>query len=500
MFFYNINLVPFVDLCFFFPEFFISLVILYLLILGLFFLRSNLEMFINSVFSRLTLVFLFFAFLLNYNLPNVSIMFFDSSLCFDFFIKINKFFLIFLLFLSVLSSPSYLSFFKLNKFEFFSFILIIFLASSFLLMSNDFLLFYLSLELQSLTFYLLASFKKDSPFSAEAGLKYFILGALSSGLLLFGLSLIYGITGTLNFFSLSLLFLDFNSFSFFSYPLVFGLILVLSSFFFKLAVAPFHMWSPDVYEGSPLVSVIFLAVISKFVLFVVLSRLVFFVFFDIFLIFDYILTIVIFFSFFVSVFNALQQKKFKRFFAYSSISHVAFILLALNSLNFLGFVSFYFYLYSYSLMNLLVWVLLVALKNPFNRNLFSFILNLSNLSKINVSLSFCFFIVLMSMAGIPPFLGFFSKFWVFISGLSSGQFFVVFVALFSSVISCFYYLRFVKIIFFEKSKYFPILSPLNKSQSFVISLLTISLVFFFIFSDVVFSFFYYFYLSFYGLL
>lgn len=498
MFFYNPNIVPFVDLCFFFSEFFISLVILYFLVLGLSFLKYDLEILINTVFSRLSLVFFFFSFLLTLNLPDVSILFFDGSLCFDFFVKISKYFLIFLLFCAILCSSSYLTFFKLNKFEFFVFIFIIFLASSFLLMSNDFLLFYLALELQSLTFYLLASLKKNSPFSAEAGLKYFILGALSSGLLLFGISLIYGLTGTVNFFSLSLLFLNFNDFIFFSYPLVFGLILILSSFFFKVAAAPFHMWSPDVYEGSPLVSVMFLAVISKFVLFIVLSRLIFFVFYDIFLVFDYFLTFVILLSFFISIFNALQQKKFKRFFAYSSISHVAFILLALNSLNFLGFISFYFYLYTYTLMNLLVWCILISFKNPFNGNLFTFALNLSNLSKINFSLAFCFFVVLMSMAGIPPFLGFFSKFWVFISGLNSGQFFSVFIALSASVISCFYYLRFVKIMFFEKSHYYPVLASFNKSQSFIISFLTILLVLLFIFSDTLFSFFYFFYLSFYG--
>lgn len=499
--FFNPNIVPFVDLCFFFSEFLIALSILYCIIFGLFFLKTHLEFYINLVFTRLVLVYFIFCFLLIGNLPWVSMFFFDNLFFIDFFSILNKFFLLFLFFFSVLCSRVYLTFFRINRYEFFVFILIIFLASSFLLMSNDFLIFYLALELQSLTLYLMATFRRSSPFSAEAGLKYFMLGAVSSGFLLFGISLVYGFTGSINFFSLALLFLDINQNSFFfSYPLFFGLFLIFTSFFFKISAAPFHIWSPDVYEGSPLVSVLFLAVIPKFVLLVVFSRLVFLVFFEIFILFDFYFGFIIVLSFFVSTLSALQQKRFKRFFAFSSISHVGFILLSLNSLNLLGFFSFYFYLYTYSIMNLLTWVLLLSFQNPLKKSMFLYSSNLSNLGKINFALSFSFFLLLMSMAGIPPLLGFFAKFWVFLSGLQSGQFFSVFFGLFASVLSCFYYLRFVKIMFFEDSSYFPILKTLSKAHSFVISFLTISLFFLFIFSEKLFSFFYFFHLTFYGLI
>lgn len=493
---YNYNQIALFELAYIFPEILISLVTLYLLVLGLFFSKSIHEEKIIKVFSRMVLVFVLFASFLAYNLPFINVSLFDNMLVVDFFILTNKLFLNFLFIIGLFVAPSYLVFFKMNRYEFLIFILIIFIGSSVLMMSNDFLVFYLSLELQSLTFYLLATIKKNSPFSVEAGLKYFILGALASGFLLFGVSIIYGLTGTINFFNISLLLTGVDETSyFFSYPLIFGIFLILVFFFFKIAAAPFHVWSPDVYEGSPLASVVFMAVIPKFVFFIVLSRLIFFVFFDIFLVFDYLFTFIIFLSFIFSTFNALQQKNFKRFFAYSSIGHVGFMLLALNSLTVFGYISFLFYLYAYTLMNLLVWCLLIALKNPLKGNIYASISNLANLSKINMPLAICFSILLMSMAGIPPFIGFFSKFWVFLSAFQSKQYFCLLIAVLSSVFSAYYYLRIIKVIFFEDSKTIPVIAEMDKGTSYAISFLTILLIIFFVFSDYIFSFMYYQYLN-----
>jgi NADH-quinone oxidoreductase subunit N len=493
---FNYNYIKIKDISFIFNEVLISFFILYLIVLGIYISKKKYQFQIIPQISRIVTVLFVFSLLLSYNLPNIAETLFDNMLITDSFLKFNKIFLTSIFILGTLISPVYLKFFKINRYEFFVFILVVFLGSSVLLMSNDFLVFYLALELQSLTFYLLASLKKNSPFSVEAGLKYFMLGAISSGFLLFGVVLIYGLTGTINFFNLSLLLigLDVNSY-FLAYPIIFGIFLVFTFFFFKLAAAPFHIWSPDVYEGSPLVSVLYMAVIPKFVFFLVLSRLIFFVFYEVFLIFDYYFTFVIILSFIFSIFNALQQKKFKRFFAYSSISHVGFMLMALNSLSVIGYVSFYFYLYVYTLMNLFVWCLLIVLKNPFKNGLHSFILNLANLSKVNFALSFSFFILLMSMAGIPPFIGFFSKFWVFLSALQSKQYFCLFFAIFSSIFSTYYYLRVVKIIFFEDSKYIPNIAPISKTASYVISFLTISLILLFFFSDYFYTFIYYYYLK-----
>lgn len=493
---YNLIIPSFIDISFLLSELLTSFFILYILVLGIFISKTKYQDKIIPLISRLVVIFFIFNLGLVYNMPLVMVSIFDNMLILDSFLIFNKIILVFLFLFGVLASSAYLSFFKMNRYEFFIFILVTFLGSSILIMSNDFLVFYLSLELQSLTFYLLASFKKNSPFSVEAGLKYFILGALSSGFLLFGVALVYGLTGTINFFDLSLLLtgLDSNSF-FFAYPLVFGLFLIFTFFFFKLAAAPFHIWSPDVYEGSPLVSVLFMAVIPKFVFFLVLGRLVFFVFYEVFLLFDYFFTFVIILSFIFSIFNALQQKKFKRFFAYSSISHVGFMLLALNSLSVIGYISFFFYLYVYTLMNLFVWCLLIVLKDPFKNGMYSFIFNLANLSKVNFCLAFSFFILLMSMAGIPPFVGFFSKFWVFLSALQSKQYLCVFFAIFSSVFSTFYYLRIIKIIFFEDSKHIPNIAPISKTLSLVISFFTISLILSFLFSDYFITFIYYYYLK-----
>lgn len=499
---YNTNLIPFEDFCFIFPESIFIVSILYGLILGLSFLKKEIEYLINTFFIRFTLLVIFYTFMLVLNLPYTNAFLFEGLLIFDPYILFSKLFILFLTFVFLFLISDYLKSFKMNRYEFFIFILLGLLGLFFLLNSNDMLVLYLSLELQSLTFYLMVALRKDSPFSAEASLKYFILGALFSGLLLFGISLLYGFTGTTNLFFLYCLFLDINN-SFYinelfwslSFTAFLGFALILFTFFFKLTAAPFHIWSPDVYEGSPMIVSLFLAVIPKIAIFSVLVRLVFFVFYDVFTMYDSLMTFVIVSSFIISIFNALQQKKLKRFFAYSSISHVAFMLIGLNSLSLTGLVASYFYLFGYSIMNFLVWTILLTLKNSEKSSYFTYMNSLTNLGKTNPALAFCLSFALLSMAGIPPLVGFSTKFWIFVSGVESHQYISLVIALLSSVLSCFYYLRLIKIMFFEKAPIIHTLEPIKKSHSVVISLFTFSLFFLFYFSDMFLTYFHLLYLD-----
>lgn len=494
---YNTNIIPLEDFCFIFAEFLFIFSVLYGLVLGLSFLKKDIEYIINTFFSRFTLFILVYSFLLVWNLPYTTDFLFEGLLIFDPYILFSKLFILFLSFVFIFLILDYLKSNRMNRYEFYIFFILGLLGLFFILNSNDMLVLYLSLELQSLTFYLMVALRKDSPFSAEASLKYFILGALFSGVLLFGISLLYGFTGTTNLFFLYCLFLDINN-SFYindlfwslSFTAFLGFALILFTFFFKLTAAPFHIWSPDVYEGSPMIISLFLAVIPKIAVFSVLLHLVFFVFYDVFTMYDSLLTFVIVFSFLISVFNALQQKKLKRFFAYSSISHVAFMLIGLNSLSLAGFIASYFYLFSYSIMNFLVWTILLSLKNFGKNSYFTYMNSLTNLGKTNPVLAFCLSFALLSMAGIPPLVGFSSKFWILVSGVESHQYISIIFAILSSVLSCFYYLRLIKIMFFEKAPISHTVAPIPKSHSLVISLFTFLLFFLFFFADIFLTYFY----------
>jgi len=226
----------------------------------------------------------------------------------------------------------------------------------FLVSSYDMLSLYLAIEMQSLCLYVLAAAKKDSSFSTEAGLKYFILGSFSSALLLFGISFLYGSTGTTNFDNFHLLFAGIDSeTSSLTQSVEIALICIMAAFFFKIAAAPFHMWSPDVYEGSPTSSTIFFAVVPKIALFAIFLRLFQFVFASFEELFLFALVFFSIASVISGSFVALRQKKLKRLLAYSSISHVGYLLLAFAANSLEGTQSLFFlfsYLYGHQFMPL----------------------------------------------------------------------------------------------------------------------------------------------------
>lgn len=369
---------------------------------------------------------------------------------------------------------------QINNFEYLVLILCCILGLMFLVSSYDMLSLYLSIELQSLCLYVLSASKKDSSFSTEAGLKYFILGSFSSALLLFGISLLYGCTGTTNFDNFYLMFSENYTENVLLVSLIKkALLCIAASFFFKIAAAPFHMWAPDVYEGSPISSTIFFAVIPKIVLFTVFLRL----FQTIFSSFsETFLFVFIFFSIMsvvIGSFGALKQKKLKRLLAYSSINHVGYLLLAFSANSLEGTHALFFYLVIYMITSLCLWSIFLSLNTVLNEQRNKTLVDLSSVAVHNPILGFTAMLALFSLAGVPPLAGFLAKMEIFISALSASLFWPSLVVILLSVISSYYYIRLIKIIYFETKQEFSFVFSLSRSCSLVIGIMLFFLVYFF---------------------
>jgi NADH-quinone oxidoreductase subunit N len=310
--------------------------------------------------------------------------------------------------------------------------------------SNDLILFYIGLELQSLALYVLASFNRDNILSSESGLKYFVLSALSSGLLLYGCSLIYGFSGSTNFHLIA------ENTNKDSYGLTFGIIFIITGLAFKISAVPFHMWAPDVYEGSPTSVTIFFAILPKIAALTLFIRILYVPFFNI---IDQWQIIIVFLSIASMLFGsiaAIGQKNLKRLIAYSSIGHMGYALAGLSTGTNQGIQSSITYISIYLFMNLAFFACLFMLRR--DEKYFENIEDLSGLSKNHPILSFSFLVVLFSLAGIPPLVGFFAKFYIFTAVIEQSMYSLAIIGLLSTVIAAFYYLRIIKVIYFDPEK------------------------------------------------
>jgi len=350
---------------------------------------------------------------------------------------------------------------QLNFFEYFNLFLLSIFSLLLLISSSDLISLYLLIEMQALCFYVLATFKKNSAFSTEAGLKYFILGSFVSGFFLFGASLIYGCLGTLNLTNLNLL-LAFP-FSTFTNDLrciiLIGIVFVTATLLFKIACAPFHFWAPDVYEGAPLSSTIIFSIIPKVSIFYFFTKWISSInllFFDM----QNILICFAILSTFVGTFFALSQKRLKRLLIYSSIAQIGFLVIGLSLNTVSGFVSVYFFLLIYILTSILIWGHFTMFYYFQSQITFFyltvanslFISNLSNFYKSNSLWAFSFIIILFSIAGIPPLTGFLAKVMILFDLIDAKFILPAAVLIILSSVSVFYYIRLLKIIFFEPRK------------------------------------------------
>ncbi len=422
------------------PEIFISLSIMFLLLLGVFKKNSSkLVQNISLIVLLITAVVIF-----NETLGIDETILFNGSVIIDYLSSFMKIVTLLAAFLVLIISSNYLKSLKIFKIEYSILILSSVLGMMIMISSNDLIVFYMGLELQSLALYVLATFNRDEIKSSEAGLKYFVLSALSSGLLLYGCSLIYGFTGSTNF---NVIASQLNSNE---YALTFGIVFILVGLAFKISAVPFHMWAPDVYEGSPTSVTLFFTMVPKIAALTVFIRFLYVPFLNL---IDQWQMILIFLSIASMVFGAVAaigQSNLKRLVAYSSISHVGYALAGVAAGTNEGIQSSIIYITIYVLMNLGLFSCLLMMKR--NNVYYEQIDDLSGLSKNHPLLSLSLLIILFSLAGIPPLAGFFAKFYIFKSVLEQSMFFLAIVGLLSTVVAAFYYLRLIKIMYFDKEK------------------------------------------------
>jgi proton-translocating NADH-quinone oxidoreductase chain N len=348
----------------------------------------------------------------------------------------------------------------LNNFEYILLLLCSITSMLFLISGFDFLTIYLTIELQALCFYVCAASKKHSEFSTEAGLKYFLLGAFSSGLLLFGMAWIYGFTGMIHFSDL-FLFATFPIEKDQSIPILVGFLFLFFGFLFKLTAAPFHIWAPDVYEGTPTGITAFFATFPKIgllppfwkILFLVLKIEEGTMYTQT---MEPLLLFCVFLSIGIGTFAALAQRKIKRILAYSSIAHIGYILLGFACASSGGFQSVLIYYPIYMAATLGIFSILLT--PQWNRRINGqeegfggkYLTDFAGIGKRTPLLGFIFSMFFFSLAGIPPLAGFYSKAFLFFTAIFSGLFYIALFSILTSVCSCFYYIRFIRIFYFEK--------------------------------------------------
>ena len=419
------------------PEVFLTLSIFSILMIGVFIKNS-----FNLIFNLSSLILIITIGIILNNPNNQEKIFLDSFTRDSF----SNFFKIMILISSLFvlnSSKNYILDNKLGKFEYPIIILLSILGMFFMVSSNDIILFYLGLELQSLSLYILASMDRDNLKSSESGIKYFVLSALSSGLLLYGCSLLYGFTGSTNFDLIADQLNKDNT------GAVFAMVFILVGLAFKVSAVPFHMWTPDVYEGAPTAITSYFAVVPKVAGFAVLIKFMLIPFSNILAEWQTIIIFMSIASMILGSVAAIGQKNIKRLLAYSSIGHIGYALAGVATGVVSGYESAIIYIAIYVIMNIGAFSCLYLLKKDgeYKEN----ISDLSGISKKHPILAISFLLILFSLAGIPPLGGFFAKFYVFTAVLEQQMYTLAIIGLLTTVISAFYYLKIIKTIYFDDS-------------------------------------------------
>lgn len=367
------------------------------------------------------------------------------------------------------------------------------IGASFLVSSTDLVSLYLAIELQSFAVYILATLYRENESATSAGLKYFLLGALSSALILLGSALVYAYTGLTNLDAISSLISVSTTSDSVTQGVMLGLVVMTAGFLFKIAAAPFHNWAPDVYDGVPTIVTTWLSVMPKISIFVLLLTVssltegLGLTFGDITVnVWQALLLVCSLLSLIIGTVVGLSQVRIKRLLTYSTISHVGFMLLALAVSGQESIDAFLFYLIQYTLTNLNVFLILLAfgylLVKPWAQKGtgdVEYIKELRNQFSQSPALALSLLICLFSMAGVPPMMGFFAKYAVLYSAIHNGYYFLSIVGILASVVSAGYYLRVVKVLYFEESS-----QPtgdgveLSSTHCYLIAVLTAAIVLF----------------------
>lgn len=432
-----------------FPEIIITSALCFIIVLDLF-LPSRLK-YISYYLIQFSLIFCAYYIYSHFSYLNTNVsQLYDTSI----FSNTFKIFILLSLAIIFYYTAVFLRYFNIYQTEYFLITMFGLLGMMIMISSQNLILLYLGIELLSLSLYSVIAFNKNSLFSSEAAVKYYILGAISSGFLLFGISLIYGLTGSLSF---NEIFIHISSLEVLNnmdnvqiIGLLFALIFILISLSFKFGAAPFHMWIPDVYHGSVITTTLLLSTIPKIAVFVILIKLLASVFSGLLLFWTDMTIVLSVLSILIGNIIAISQTNIKRMLAYSTIANIGFILLGLSVGSIIGYKAAMFYTLTYVITTIAAFGLLSQLvyeKKPIE--------NINDLSGLNSSSPFTAFllmIILLSYIGIPPFIGFHAKLLIIQSLVETNNISLGIFAVLMTVIGSFYYLRVIKVIYFDKSK------------------------------------------------
>ncbi|MCH7937517.1 MAG: NADH-quinone oxidoreductase subunit NuoN [Proteobacteria bacterium] len=461
------------------PELFLASAIMAMLMLGVFQPRDTAEKEIKAsrLISFLSIITLILAVLLVSTLSGGRLVTFQNMFVSDPFAVYSKILVLIGSALAIVISQGFIERHAMARFEYSILIVFATLGMMMMISANDLIALYLGLEMQSLSLYVIAAFQRDDTRSTEAGLKYFVLGALASGMLLYGASLIYGFTGTTNFDQLAQLFHGGGD-SEINIGIIFGIVFILAGLAFKVSAVPFHMWTPDVYEGAPTPVTAFFSVAPKIAAMALFIRVMIGPFGGLVGEWQQIVVFVSMASMALGAFAAINQRNIKRLMAYSSIGHVGYALIGLAAGDETGIRGTLIYLAIYLAMNIGTFACILCMRR--GDRMVEGIDDLAGLGKTHPMLALGIVVFMFSMAGIPPLAGFFGKFYIFIAAIEAGLYALAVVGVLTSVVAAFYYLRIVQMVYFEEPVD-PLDKPVSRDLGLVITGTGLVIVLFFVY-------------------
>jgi NADH-quinone oxidoreductase subunit N len=428
------------------PELIVAIGAIILLMLGVFSKSENISRTITSLAALVLLT----ALVAIHFVP-VDGRAFGGAFVTDSFARFMKALVLTGALITLLMSANFAKSEGLDKFEFPVLVLLSTLGMMMMTSANDMLALYMGLELQSLALYVVAAIKRDSQKATEAGLKYFVLGALSSGMLLYGISLVYGFTGHIGFNDIAVALAGSER----QLGFVIGLVFVLAGLAFKISAVPFHMWTPDVYEGAPTPVTAFFAAAPKMAAMALITRVVIEAFEPVTRDWQQVVIFISIASMGLGAFAAIGQKNIKRLMAYSSIGHMGFALVGLAAASMVGVRGVALYMLIYLVMTLGTFAFILAMRR--NDVAVEEISDLAGLATTNPMMAAMMTILMFSLAGIPPLAGFMAKWYVFLAAVQAGLWPLAILGVLASVVGAYYYLRVIKIMWFDQ----PVAGPMQ---------------------------------------
>ena len=449
------------------PEIFLAIAAMVLLMIGVF--RGNRS---TGLLSYLAVFAFAVALVLVWQTESPNVVSFSGMYVSDSFTSFTKVMVLIACGAGLIMSQGYIKEEGMNRFEYPVLFVLATLGMMMMISANDLIALYMGIELQSLALYVVAAFKRDSLRSTEAGLKYFVLGALSSGMLLYGCSLIYGFTGSTGFEAIASALSGADKAS---VGLIVGIVFLCAGLAFKVSAVPFHMWTPDVYEGAPTPVTAFFAVAPKVAALALFMRALIVPFFTVSADWQQIVIFISILSMLLGAFAAIWQDNIKRLMAYSSIGHVGFALIGLAAVSVEGVRGVLIYLAVYVAMNIGTFACILCMRRK--TGMVESISDLAGLSKTNPLMALSLAIFMFSMAGIPPLGGFFGKFYLFMAAVNAELYALAVIGVLASVVGAFYYLRIIKVMYFDESAE-PFEGPIAMEMRAVIGLCSVFVVFF----------------------